>query len=90
MKKIVSILLVVALFFSLCCVSFADDCDLSSVEEHIQNILFDPQTSGGLLIAVDETDWKNLEKELSDSLPCARAIGHVRRKKSHEKYIFVK
>ena len=67
-----------------------NDCDLSSVEEHIQSILFDPQTSGGLLIAVDETDWKNLEKELSDSLPCARAIGHVRRKKSHEKYIFVK
>ena len=41
------------------------------------DILFDPQTSGGLLAAVAEADAKACLKELRDKLPRVAAIGYV-------------
>ena len=41
------------------------------------DILFDPQTSGGLLAAVAEWDAKACLKELRDNLPRVGAVGYV-------------
>ena len=43
----------------------------------MQDILYDPQTSGGLLIAVDERDGEALLRELKTAVPEAAAIGYV-------------
>jgi len=43
----------------------------------MQDIMYDPQTSGGLLIAVSEADSIEMLKELKDSIPCAAIVGHV-------------
>lgn len=67
-----------------------DSCDLSDIPQNICNILFDPQTSGGLLIAVDEKDAPKLERELKDTIPCAEIIGQVREGEDSEKCIFVR
>lgn len=41
------------------------------------DVLFDPQTSGGLLIALPEKEALGLLSELQSELPCAVAVGHV-------------
>jgi len=41
------------------------------------DILFDPQTSGGLLIAVSEKEAYTLLSELKGEIPCAEIIGQV-------------
>ncbi len=52
---------------------FGDKLDLSSVEVAIADIMLDPQTSGGLLFAVDESDTQELLRRLRDSgVPAAR------------------
>lgn len=38
-------------------------------------MLYDPQTSGGLLIAVDPRDADELFEELRDAVPSAQRIG---------------
>ncbi len=43
----------------------------------LQDIFYDPQTAGGLLLAVDPTDADALERELLAALPYARRIGTV-------------
>ena len=43
----------------------------------LQDILYDPQTSGGLLIAAAEADTPQLINRLKDNLPCAEIIGYV-------------
>ena len=43
----------------------------------MQDILYDPQTSGGLLIAVDEGDAQALLWELEEALPGVGLIGYV-------------
>ena len=48
-----------------------------AVSRAMQDILYDPQTSGGLLIAVDAGDAEALLRELQDTVPGAAAIGHV-------------
>lgn len=47
------------------------------ISEAVMDILYDPQTSGGLMIAVSEKDAVALEKELKDNLPCGQIIGYV-------------
>lgn len=49
--------------------------DCGGVETAMQDILFDPQTSGGLLMAVDRVDADALWQELQGSVPCAQCIG---------------
>lgn len=48
-----------------------------TVSRAMQDILYDPQTSGGLLIAVPETSAPALLRELQDSIPAAAEIGYV-------------
>lgn len=54
------------------CVGFAP-----SVSEVVRNLLFDPQTSGGLLLSVASADAPKLLEELSVSAVPARAVGTV-------------
>ena len=47
------------------------------VSRAMQDILYDPQTSGGLLMAVDGRDGEALLRELREAVPEAAAIGYV-------------
>ena len=59
--------------------SFAEPCvDPGTVELARQDVLYDPQTSGGLLIAVDPADADALYEELKTAVPSAQRIGVVR------------
>ena len=48
----------------------------------IQDLLYDPQTSGGLLIAVAEQDAQALLSALKDRIPCAAQVGYVEAKRA--------
>ena len=54
-----------------------------NVNRAVMDILFDPQTSGGLLISVSEQDADQLLRELRDAIPSAAMIGHVSEKEEH-------
>ena len=43
----------------------------------LQDVLYDPQTSGGLLMAVDPADADALLAELAGAVPAAQRIGAV-------------
>ena len=43
-----------------------------------QDVLYDPQTAGGLLMAVDPADADALYAELKGCVPSAQRIGTVR------------
>ena len=56
--------------------SFAEPyVDPGDAELARQDVLYDPQTSGGLLIAVDPSDAEALLAELRDTVPSAQRIG---------------
>ena len=58
--------------------NFAEDfVDAGAVSLAVQDMLYDPQTSGGLLIAVDAADADAMKKELCEAVPTARRIGRV-------------
>jgi selenide,water dikinase len=50
---------------------------LDNIEFAMEEILFDPQTSGGLLISVDEKDAENLLKELNELDIESQIVGEV-------------
>ncbi|MBR2767921.1 MAG: selenide, water dikinase SelD [Solobacterium sp.] len=54
-----------------------------NVNRAVMDILFDPETSGGLLISVSEQDADQLLRELRDAIPSAAMIGHVSEKEEH-------
>jgi selenide, water dikinase len=55
------------------------DVDIaSSVDEYLVRLLFDPQTAGGMLIAIAESDAESLLTTLRKSYPKAQIIGRVR------------
>jgi len=53
----------------------------------VRDALYDPQTSGGLLIAVDPKDADALEKDLKASVPSAQRIGVVLPKRNKSIYL---
>ena len=56
-----------------------DDVQIApSVDENLVKLLFDPQTAGGMLIAVSDDQSKALISELRKNYPKAQVIGHVR------------
>ncbi|MCD8143844.1 MAG: selenide, water dikinase SelD [Oscillospiraceae bacterium] len=58
--------------------AFAESAvDLGDVPMEYQDLLFDPQTSGGLCIAVDPNDAPALLSELEGAVPAAQRIGVV-------------
>lgn len=62
--------------------SFSDNID-----NNLKSLLFDPQTSGGLLIAVAENNCESLEKALKEKQLCYESIGVVEEKS--DKFIIV-
>ena len=59
--------------------AFAEDSvDAGEVEVARQDMLYDPQTAGGLLIAADPADAQSLFNELKPSVPSAQMIGKVK------------
>ena len=52
--------------------------DAGDVELCRQDLLYDPQTAGGLLMAVDPADADALYEELKGCVPSAQRIGVVR------------
>lgn len=54
-----------------------DQVDLTGIKPEIQELLFDPQTSGGLLISVAESDAAALLAAIQQDDPVARIIGVV-------------
>lgn len=60
----------------------------SSIKEYMEDILFDPQTSGGLLLSVNSDDANKLHEDLkSIKTPCS-IIGKVKEKGDY--YIYVR
>jgi selenide,water dikinase len=58
--------------------AFAEEfVDHGEVALAVQDLLYDPQTSGGLLIAVDPEDADAMEAALKDAVPSAQRIGKV-------------
>ncbi|HNZ67020.1 MAG TPA: AIR synthase-related protein, partial [Planctomycetota bacterium] len=49
----------------------------NNIDMEHQYVLFDPQTSGGLLIAVDPAQADAFYQELQDNVPSAQKIGRV-------------
>ena len=56
---------------------FGGKIDLSGVKQELADVMFDPQTSGGLLFSIDEKDTFELLKRLTDAGVTAAVIGHV-------------
>ena len=54
-----------------------------------EDLLYDPQTAGGLLIAVDSADADALYADLKASVPSAQRIGIVR-EYAGGKYVFLR
>ena len=50
---------------------------LDGIELCVQDMLFDPQTSGGLLIACAPRDAERMFRELQQTVPSAQRIGMV-------------
>ena len=53
--------------------------ELSSIDLEVQDMLFDPQTSGGLLIACAPQDADAMFDELKNTVPSAQRIGTVQK-----------
>ena len=53
--------------------------DAGQTEIAVQDMLYDPQTSGGLLMAVDPADADALLTELKGAVPSAQRVGVMRR-----------
>lgn len=55
-----------------------------AVDENLVKLLFDPQTAGGMLIAIGEDKAEHLVSTLSKRYPHARVIGRVLSRGSHK------
>lgn len=49
----------------------------SAVPEILSDLMYDPQTSGGLLISVPEKEGLKMLKAMNGSIPVAALVGHV-------------
>ncbi|MEN6636285.1 MAG: selenide, water dikinase SelD, partial [Clostridiaceae bacterium] len=61
--------------------------DEGSLPLKVRDALFDPQTSGGLLLSVDPKDADALERDLRASVPSAQRIGTVIAKSDKSIYL---
>jgi selenide,water dikinase len=61
--------------------------DEGNLPLEVRDALFDPQTSGGLLIAVDHKDADALERDLCVSVPSTQRIGTVIAKSNKSIYL---
>ena len=58
-----------------------------SVSEDISDLLFDPQTSGGLLYAIPADEAAELIKRLNETVPEARIVGYADTKGDSDIYV---
>lgn len=58
-----------------------------TVSRALQDIFYDPQTSGGLLIAIPQDSAQALLKELQDHIPGAAIIGYATEKQDYSIYL---
>ncbi len=63
--------------------------NVGDVELYVQDVLFDPQTSGGLLISVAENDAEKLLEELKACTISSNIIGEVEEYKGEERIFLV-
>ena len=56
---------------------FGSKIDLGNTKQELADIMFDPQTSGGLLYAVSEKDVSELLRRLTNEGVTSAVIGHV-------------
>ena len=56
---------------------FGEKIDLGQTKQELADIMFDPQTSGGLMFSVSENDAFELLKRLTNEGVTAAIIGHV-------------
>lgn len=66
------------------------DCaakETGHVDLALMDIMYDPQTSGGLLISLPEKEGRMLLKELKDSIPVASIVGYA--EEYHDKPILI-
>lgn len=61
--------------------------DAGNIPLHLQDMLFDPQTSGGLLMAVHPEDADKLFAALQNAVPSAQRVGTVRALQAGERHI---
>ena len=67
---------------------FAEEhVDTGSVETAVCDLLFDPQTSGGLLCAIDPSDADRVWEDLQENVPCAQRIGTIIPRKDKSIYL---
>lgn len=59
-----------------------DDIEISVVSPVLEKLIYDPQTSGGLLLAVDPSVTKSILTKINSRFPFAVKIGSVTEKKS--------
>ncbi len=57
------------------------------IPANLSHILYDPQTSGGLLFSLSENDAENILKDLKTVIPHCEIIGNVTAKKSKDIFI---
>ena len=62
--------------------------DVDETELSKCDLLFDPQTSGGLLVAVPETEADEVYAALTGRVPCVQRVGYIIEKR--EKSIYLK
>lgn len=62
---------------------FGKYCSVDHLPFALQELLFDPQTSGGLLIAVKEDDAQELLKEIQKDDPLAKIVGTAEKRNSN-------
>ena len=53
----------------------------------MEEVLFDPQTSGGLLLAVDPADVENMLQEMQAAGLPAAIVGEITEKNDFEIYV---
>ncbi len=63
-------------------------CVTSAVSRALQDILYDPQTSGGLLFSLPETSADECIKKLREQIPEAKIIGYVTERSDYPLYLY--
>jgi selenide,water dikinase len=61
-----------------------DDIEIDeSVSKELRRLFYDPQTAGGMLIAISKERSQDLLRRLRKNYPTAAAIGRVTQRASH-------
>ena len=61
--------------------------DVGETELAKCDLLFDPQTSGGLLVAVSEAEADDIIQSLKDHVPCVQRVGRIVEKRDKAIYL---